>query len=328
MNILITGSSGHLGEALVRVLRKTNHLITGIDVRPSEFTDAPGSITDRDFVNQHIQNKDIVFHTATLHKPHMATHCYQQFIDTNISGTLNLLEEATREKVRAFIFTSTTSVFGDALTPKAGANSAWITEEVASNPKNIYGVTKEAAENLCHITHKKQSLPCIILRTSRFFPEEDDKKEMRKNYADANIKANELLYRRVDLHDLVDAHLLAMEKAPKIGFGKYIVSASTPFTESDIERLNTNATEIVSRIYPNFPEIYNARGWKMFPAIDRVYVNRKARQELGWQPKYSFEYALDCLKKGKDFQSPLAHTIGSKGYHDQEFEEAPYPVDE
>src|SRR5579859_2575505 len=111
-----------------------------------------------------------VYHAATLHKPHVATHSPQQFIDVNITGTLNLLQEAVEAGVASFVFTSTTSVFGDALVPPAGAPAAWITEEVRPVPKNIYGVTKAAAEDLCQLYHRNQGLACIILRTSRFFP--------------------------------------------------------------------------------------------------------------------------------------------------------------
>ena len=117
-----------------------------------------------------------VFHAATLHKPHVATHSRQDFVDTNITGTLNLLEEAATAGVESFVFTSTTSVFGDALVPPAGAPAAWVTEDVTPVPKNIYGVTKAAAEDLCQLFHRNQGLACIVLRTSRFFPEEDDNK--------------------------------------------------------------------------------------------------------------------------------------------------------
>ncbi len=87
--------------------------------------------------------------------------------------------------------------------------------EVTPIPKNIYGVTKTAAEALCELFYRNHGLPCLILRTSRFFPEVDDRKETREAYQDGNIKANELLYRRVDLEDVVSAHLLALEKAAR-----------------------------------------------------------------------------------------------------------------
>ena len=96
-------------------------------------------------------------------------------------------------------------------------------------PKNIYGVTKTAAEDLCRLFHRNHNLSCLILRTSRFFPEEDDNAATRETYAHQNAQANEYLCRRVDLEDAAAAHLCAVERASDIGFARYIVSATTPF---------------------------------------------------------------------------------------------------
>lgn len=326
MKILVTGSSGHLGEALVRTLKDKHHEVVGVDLLPSDFTDKVGSIVDREFVKAFMNGVEAVFHTATLHKPHVATHSRQNFIDTNITGTLNLLEEATAASLKSFIFTSTTSAFGSALTPPAGAPAAWVTEDVRPIPRNIYGVTKVAAEDLCQLFHRNRRLPCLILRTSRFFPEEDDSRETREAYEDGNVKANEFLYRRVDVEDVVSAHLLALEKAPAIGFGRYIISATTPFTPDDLADLRANAPEVVKRLFPDYEAEYARRGWKMFPSLERVYVNERARKELDWFPRYDFRFVLDNLKAGNDPRSPLARAVGAKGYHAQKFSEGPCPV--
>lgn len=327
MKILVTGSAGHLGEALMRTLQQMKYEVVGIDVLASPFTNYTGTIADRDFVKQCMQGVNVVLHTATLHKPHVATHTPQQFIDTNITGTLNLLQEAVAAGVESFIFTSTTSTFGDALVPPPGAPAAWITEEVTPVPKNIYGVTKTAAENLCQLYYRNFGLPCIVLRTSRFFPEEDDNKKMRGIYADSNIKANEFLYRRVEIEDVVSAHLLAMQHARRIGFGTYIISATTPFTKADLLNLRLHATDVVKHLFPEYVELYEQLGWKMFPSLDRVYVNERARTELGWQPKYDFKYVIEQIRSSNDLRSQLAVQIGLKGYHVEKFNEGPYPVD-
>lgn len=327
MKILVTGSSGHLGEALVRVLQNMFHEVIGTDLIPSDFTDRVGSITNRDHVKQCVEGVEAVVHTATLHKPHVATHSRQSFVDTNITGTLNLLEEAVAAGVRSFIFTSTTSTFGRALTPSPDGPAAWITEEVVPVPKNIYGVTKTAAENLCELFYRDHQLACIILRTSRFFPEEDDQKNVREAYEDRNIKVNEFLYRRVDIEDVVSAHLLAIEKAPAIGFARYIISATTPFTQDDLVDLQVDAPSVLKRRIPDYQTVYARLGWKMFPVIDRVYVNEQARNELGWQPRYSFGSILERLKVNADPFSALTRTIGSKGYHTVKFKDGPYPMD-
>lgn len=327
MRILVTGSAGHLGEALVRTLPKVGYEVVGVDLANSRFTNGVGSIADRSHVKRWMKGVDAVIHTATLHKPHVVTHTRQDFIDTNIMGTLNLLEEATSVGVAAFIFTSTTSAFGGALTPPAGAPAVWVTEDITPVPRNIYGVTKRAAEDLCELFHRNHGLDGLILRTSRFFPEEDDREATRQAYEDGNVKANEYLYRRVDLEDAVSAHLRALERTPSIGFGRYIISATAPFSPNDLRELRVNAPLIVKRLFPTYEKEYARRGWKMFPGIDRVYVNARARKELGWRPRYDFGYVLDRLRAGEDPRSPLARAVGSKGYHASKFDGGPYPVE-
>jgi UDP-glucose 4-epimerase len=327
MTVLVTGSAGHLGEALFRVLRDHGDRVTGLDTRPSETTTHIGSVADRAFVRATMAGVKTVLHTATLHKPHVATHGWQQFVDTNVTGTLNLLEEAVSAGVEAFVFTSTTSVFGRSLTPDPGAPAVWVTEDLRPLPKNIYGVTKSAAEDLCEIVRRRATLPCIILRTARFFPEEDDDARRRAAYADANLKANELLFRRVDIEDVVTAHLLAAKRAAAIGFGKYIISATSPFTDGDLMELRHDAPAVVERYYPGFTDVYARRGWTMLPGIDRVYVNDRARRDLGWTPRFDFAHVLDALRADCDFRSPLAQAIGSKGYHAEAFADGPYPTE-
>jgi UDP-glucose 4-epimerase len=315
--VLVTGSAGHLGEALVRVLRDGGYDVTGVDIRRSPWTTVVGSVADRAVVRECLAGADAVLHTATLHKPHVGSHGKQAFADTNITGTLTLLEEAVAAGVGSFVFTSTTSAFGRALTPARGEPAAWITEDVVPRPRNIYGVTKTAAEDLCELVHAEHGLPVIALRTSRFFPEGDDNEQVRAGYADANVKANEYLYRRVDVADVADAHLLAMERAAEIGFGKYIVSATTPFTHADLAGLREDAPAVVSRLFPGYQAEYDRRGWRMFPSVGRVYINTRARADLGWSPRYDFRAVLDALQADEDPRSPLARAIGAKGYHDK-----------
>src|ERR687892_1626793 len=105
MAILVTGSAGHLGEALMRTLVEAGREAVGVDIKKSGFTNEVGSITDRGFVKKCMSGVHAVLHTATLHKPHVATHTRQDFVDTNITGTLTLLEEAAAAGVAAFVFT-------------------------------------------------------------------------------------------------------------------------------------------------------------------------------------------------------------------------------
>ena len=328
MKVLVTGSSGHLGEGLIRHLDKLGIDTVGLDIKPSAFTEHVGSITQPDFIDSCMLGVDAIIHAATLHKPHVGTHSHQAFVDTNISGTLNLLEAAVDHKIKSVIYTSTTSTFGDALRPAPGDPAVWVTETLAPQPKNIYGVTKLAAENLCRMFSRNRGLPCIVLRTSRFFPEDDDNRHKREVFDDDNLKLNELLFRRADLYDMVTAHAVALERAPELGFGQFIISATSPFQQEDAATLAFDTPSVVARYVPGYDQVYAQRGWKMFTSIGRIYDNRLARDTLGWRPEFDFERAITTLLEGGDYRSTLAKQVGKKGYHDTVFEDGPYPVEE
>ncbi|SFP91652.1 UDP-glucose 4-epimerase [Geodermatophilus dictyosporus] len=315
MAVLVTGSSGHLGEALVRVLRAAGEDVRGLDVAPSRWTDVVASVTDRAAVRAALAGADAVVHTATLHKPHLGTHDRQAFVDTNVTGTLTVLEEAAAAGVGRVVVTSTTSAFGRALVPPPGEPAAWITEAVPPRVRNVYGATKVAAEDLCELVARDTGLPVVVLRTARFFPEGDDADDVRAAYADDNAKVDELLSRRVDLADVVSAHRAALERAPALGFARYVVSATTPFRPEHLAELRTDAPAVVARLFPDAAALYRRLGWRFFPRIDRVYVNATARADLGWAPEYDFRRALDLLAEGRPPRSGLAVAVGAKGYH-------------
>lgn len=292
MTILVTGSAGHLGAALMRRLRADRAPARGLDVRASEETDHIGSIADRGLVRAAMAGVRAVLHTATLHKPQLATRSKQDFIDVNVTGTLVLLEEAVRAGAQAFVFTSTTSAYGDALSPPPDAPAAWVTEETVPVPGTIYGVTKLAAEKLCVLAHREHGLPVVVLRTARFFAGADGAAD---DLEPANLHLNELLARRVDLDDAVEAHLAALRQAPALGFGRYVVSATTPFAPEDCAALRRDAPAVVRRLFPDCERLYASRGWRLFPTLDRVYVNAAARRDLGWRPRVDFGAALARL---------------------------------
>jgi UDP-glucose 4-epimerase len=83
---------------------------------------------------------------------------------------------------------------------------------------------------------------------------------------------------------------------------------------------------VVERLFPECRALYAARGWKLFQHLDRVYVNERARLDLGWRPRYDFAHVLASLREGRDFRSALSREIGVKGYHGEVFRDGIYPV--
>ena len=84
---------------------------------------------------------------------------------------------------------------------------------------------------------------------------------------------------------------------------------------------------VLRRRVPEYEPVYDAFGWKVPADIDRVYVNERARTALAWEPLHSFARIFDRLQRGEDPRSPLARSIGSKGYHLESFKDGRYPVE-
>jgi nucleoside-diphosphate-sugar epimerase len=97
-------------------------------------------------------------------------------------------------------------------------------------------------------------------RTGRFFPEDDDP---QRELSGPNLKANEFLNRRLTVEDAADAHVVALDRAPALGFEIFILSVPTPFVRSEAEVLKRAAADVIERHFPDAPALYARHGWRL-----------------------------------------------------------------
>ena len=182
-------------------------------------------------------------------------------------------------------------------------------------PRNIYGVTKVAAEDLCELFHRDHGLPVRGPADVAVLP--GGRTTTRRA---RRLRRREREGERVPLPagghaDVVDAHLLALERAPAIGFGRYIVSATTPF-----------AARRPGRAAPRRACAW-CGGWcrgtrRSTPVAaggcspaSTACTSTSGRAPTSAGSRATTSAPCSTLRAGEDPRSPLARAVGSKGYH-------------
>src|SRR5688572_8529428 len=272
MKVLVTGSSGRIGGAIAARLT-LNHQVTGLDLRPGALTGEVADVEDTARLAALLPGIDAVVHTASLHVPDLAARSREEFRAVNVDATRRLLEAAGSAGVGRFVYTSTTSLYGDAMLPANGA-AAWVDESLSPRPRDIYDETKLEAEEACREA-ARAGLACTSLRMSRCFPEEP------------RLVAIYRLYRGVDADDVAQAHELALAPAGG-GFEVYNVSAPSPFRRDDCRRPFEDAASVLLERHPWAEAEFASRAWQLPRSIDRVYVVDKAIARLGYRPRHDF----------------------------------------
>jgi UDP-glucose 4-epimerase len=282
VNVLLTGSSGHIGSAVAARLVEAGARVRGLDLRPGLYTSHIGDIADAELVDRLMNDVDAVVHTAAWHAPHVGSVSETQFTRINVDATRGLLAAAAAAGVGRFVVTGTTSVYG--CTTRIGPPAAWATETLVPNPEDVYDVTKLAAEECCREA-ARGGLTTVVLRVSRCFPEPDA------------LVAFYRMFRGVDRRDVADAHWLALT-TPLGGASTFNISAEPPFQPADADALWSDPWSVIDRRVPGVRAAFERRGWALQARIDRVYAIESAKQTLGYRPKHGIADLLRSDTRG------------------------------
>lgn len=279
MRIVLTGSSGRVGRAIFSALAG-KHDVVGIDRSPFSTTHLVADFANETLLRSAFDGADAVIHVAALHAPHVGIIPDEEFHRINVGGTCVVAKAAIAAGVKRLVFTSTTALYGYAVSP---ASCTWIDEDTPAQPKSIYHRTKLEAEHVLEDMAGPE-LAVRVLRMSRSFPEPGD------------VMAAYRLHRGVDVRDVADAHRSALTN-DGASFQRYIISATSPFTIRDCETLASDAESIIKLRAPTLATEFARRGWRLPNSIDRVYHSARAEYGLEWHPRFGFNEVLAQLDR-------------------------------
>ena len=306
-NILITGADGFIGSHLVEKLSQHNCNITAMAMYNSfnywgwldnidkttrnNINIISGDIRDYKFVKKAIHNSDIVFHLASLIAIPYSYHSPNSYVQTNIQGTLNVLEASLDANIEKIIHTSTSEVYGD--TKKIPISE--LTPIISRSP---YSATKIAADQLAYSYYSSFNLPVSIIRPFNTYGPRQSSRAIIPTIITQILSGNRKI-KLGSLHptrdfsyveDTVDGFLKIGQSSKSIG---EIINIGSGFeisikdlclmiqdiTETDIKIISDH-----KRIRPKSGEVYRLKA-----------DNTKAKKILKWKPLYS---GKNGLKKG------------------------------
>ena len=302
--ILITGSEGFIGSHLVERLLEKNCSIRAMTLYNSfnnwgwldsldskllsEIDIVPGDIRDSKFVSDCCKNIDTIFHLASLIAiPHSYRSPYS-YVDTNIVGTLNLLESALKHNIGSFIHTSTSEVYGE-------SDMVAISESSPVVSRSPYSASKIGADQIAYSYYSTYDLPVSIIRPfNTYGPRQSLRAIIPTIITQAlqNKKYIKLgsLYPTRDfcyIDDTVSGFISISESKRSIG---EVINIGSGYEISikDLSNIIMELTNTQSKIISDDKRIRPKKG-----EVDRLRANiNKAKKYISWEPKLKGKHGL------------------------------------
>lgn len=287
MRVLITGAGGTLGTLLAPLLAEAGHEPVLFDLHSLEsaYEFVQGDVRSLEDLRVATRGAEYILHLAAILGIQSATA--RDFYDINLTGTFNVWQAAAEAGVRGLVFSSTMSIYKPHDQPLRADAVTVMDEQTPAQPRDIYGYTKAAGEEMCRLYGRSHGIPSIALRYGMFSPEP---------FFSYGIR---LLYGGVDARDVARAVLAALEA---LSSGKvrcwdvFNVESLVPFTAGDHPQLLRGPLPVLERHYPGCAELLRARGVERLTPIHEVYPMNHAEDVLGFFPERNFVQWLEELK--------------------------------
>jgi dTDP-glucose 4,6-dehydratase len=297
--IFLTGSEGFLGSHLLELLVKKNYNVKALvqynsfnnlgwlsSINPKILKEVEiifGDVRDKEFIENSIKNCSKIIHLAALIGIPYSYNAARSYVDTNINGTLNLLEATKKRGIEKFIHTSTSEVYGS-------AKFVPMTEDHPINPQSPYAATKSAADKIAMSYFYSFNIPITILRPFNIFGPRQSSRAViptiinQVKYSNSKILLGSKLVTR-DFTFVSDT-ALAFEKALNAKkINGELINIGSNF-EVSIEEI----VRIVNKFFDKDLKI-NLDPKRLRPKkseVTRLFSsNLKAKKLLLWKPQYT-----------------------------------------
>lgn len=302
--VLITGADGFIGSHLVERLLSEDCMIRSfvyynsfsswgwLDTFPKNELDQinifPGDIRDPNGVRTAMKGIDVVFHLAALIAIPFSYHSPDTYIDTNVKGTLNILQAARDCGVEKIIVTSTSEVYGT-------AGYVPIDEKHARQPQSPYSASKIAADALAESFYRSFNLPVTIVRPFNTFGPRQSARAIIPTIITQLING----YTEIRLGDLRPTRDLLFVSDTVNGFVE-IAKSDTLMgedcniaTQSEISMMEL-ASELISQINPSARISKDIN--RIRPGKSEVFrlcgSNKKILNNTMWKPEFTLKEGL------------------------------------
>jgi len=306
---LVIGGAGFIGSCVVAELLKEDvkevvvydnfargklsYLAESLKDKRCSLYPYGGDIHDTDILNKAMEGVDYVFHLAAMWLLHCKDFPRTAF-HVNIEGTFNVLEACVNNKIKKLIYSSSASVYGDAI-------EIPMTEDHPFNNKNFYGSTKIAGEAMCTAFNDRYGLPIVGLRYMNVYGPNQDQHAAYTGVIPImlnKISANEAptingdgsqAYDFIYVEDVARANVHALKSEVNLGF----YNVGTEVQTSIKELCDTILVLKRSTLKVNY-QPYSMDDSRQF-VQNRIGSRKKAESEIGFKYKYTLDEGLQKL---------------------------------
>lgn len=302
--VLVTGADGFIGSHLAEELVKKGYLVRAfvyynsfnswgwIDVLPDEIKEKieifSGDVRDPNGVRKAMEECDIVFHLAALIGIPFSYHSPDSYVDTNIKGTLNVLQAARMLNTERILVTSTSEVYGT-------AQYVPITEEHPLQGQSPYSATKIAADKITESFYRSFDLPVTIVRPFNTY----GPRQSARAVIPTIITQLQKGFVKIKLGSLTPTRDFLFVKDTVNGFVEIANSSNTIgeviniATQSEIS-IGELAKELIRQINPKAEIVSEEERIRPGKSeVNRLYgANEKLMRLTAWTQKYSLQEGL------------------------------------